>query len=259
MSILRSLIKSQVWLSRKFDTLLPEIYRVDGNRDFRESFVPKYLGRDLTIYDIGGGKNPYLGVDEKRRFAARVIGLDISQDELHRAPSGAYDRVICADISHFEGEHDADIVICQALLEHVKDVERAFRSIASVLKPGGVALLFVPSRNAVFARLNIVLPQRIKKKLLHAIFPKTRRGQGFPSYYDKCTPAHFKRMASDNGLSVVDARYYYKSSYFSFFFPVYFLWRLWVILYRALRSEQAAETFSMALEKTTGTTEKKDG
>lgn len=250
MSVLRALVNSQVWLSRKFDALLPNLYSVDGNRDFLDSLAPKYLGQNLTIYDIGGGKNPYLSPDEKQRIKARVVGLDIDQTELDRAPASAYDDVICADISRYRGQQDADIVICQALLEHVRDVEAAFTSIAGLLKPGGRALLFVPSRNALFARLNILLPQKLKKWLLHAIFPKTRRGQGFPSYYDKCTPADFRRMAVDNEMSVIEARYFYKSSYFSFFFPLYFLWRLWILLFRAIRKEQAAETFSMVLEKT---------
>ena len=61
--------------------------------------------------------------------------------------------------------------------------------------------------------------------------------------------AFFKRMAKDNDLSVVEARYYFVSSYFSFFFPIYFLWRLWILLFRAIRGDQAAETFSMVLKK----------
>ena len=249
MGMFRTLINSQVWLSRKFDNWLPALYRVDGNRDFVDSLVPAYLGPGLTIYDIGGGKNPYLSPEEKARLQARVVGLDIDQDELDQAPPGAYDEIVCADISKHRGDGQADIVICQALLEHVRDVESAFAAIASCLKPGGQALIFVPSRNAVFARLNILLPQKFKKALLYTIFPKTRRDQGFPSFYDNCTPNAFKRMAAANDLSLIEARYFYKSSYFSFFFPLYLLWRLWVILFRWVRGEQAAETFSMVLKR----------
>jgi 2-polyprenyl-6-hydroxyphenyl methylase/3-demethylubiquinone-9 3-methyltransferase len=247
--MLRALINSQVWLSRKFDEWLPALYRIDGNRDFVDSLVPDYLQADLTIVDVGGGKNPYLSPAKKSRLKAHVIGLDIDQTELNQAPKGAYDEIVCADISKYRGKRQADMVICQAVLEHVRDVESAFTAIASCLKPGGQALLFVPSRNAVFARLNILLPQNIKKALLHWIFPKTRRDQGFPSFYDHCTPSDFKRMAASNDLALVEARYFYKSSYFSFLFPLYLLWRLWVILFRAIRGEQAAETFSMVLRR----------
>lgn len=211
--------------------------------------MPARLQPGQTVYDIGGGKRPCIPAGKKAQLNLHVTGLDIDAGELAKAPRGAYDDVICADISSFSGAGEADVVICQALLEHVRDVEAAFVSIGSCLKAGGRALVFVPSRNAVFARLNAALPENIKRAVLHAIFPKTKGSQGFPSYYDKCTPRDFVRMASDNSLSVEEARYFYKSSYFSFFFPFYFVWRLWIVLFRAMRKEQAAETFSMVLVK----------
>lgn len=248
-SVFRSIINSQVWLSRKFDELLPADYRVDGNRNFIEEVVPAYLEQGQTVYDIGGGKRPCLSVEEKTSLNLAVVGIDIDADELAKAPDGAYDDVICADISEYRGDGRADVVICQALLEHVRDVDAAFVAIKSCLKRGGRALIFVPSRNAVFARLNIMLPEKLKRAILHTIFPKTEKTQGFPSYYDKCTPDDFVRLASANSLSVEEARYFYKSSYFSFFFPFYFVWRIWVMVFRALRKEQAAETFAMVLER----------
>jgi hypothetical protein len=39
------------------------------------------------------------------------------------------------------------------------------------------------------------------------------------------------------------------SSYFSFFFPLYLVWRFWITIFVFLRKEQAAETFSMVLRK----------
>ena len=140
-------------------------------------------------------------------------------------------------------------MIFQALLEHVNDVESAFQAISSILKPGGLALIFVPSRNAVFARLNIILPQNLKKAILHSIYPNTRRNQGFPSYYDRCTPSAFKTLAKSNDLFLVDARYYYISSYFSCFFPLYLIWWIWIVLFYFLYKEQAAEAFTMAFRK----------
>jgi hypothetical protein len=50
-------------------------------------------------------------------------------------------------------------------------------------------------------------------------------------------------------MSVVRKRLYYTSSYFSFFFPLYFVWRIWIIVFRAVAATQSAETFSMTLRK----------
>ncbi|MCH9646625.1 MAG: class I SAM-dependent methyltransferase [Deltaproteobacteria bacterium] len=243
------IVNSQRWLSRQFDKLLPEKCRVDGNQDFLHSLVPKYLGQGLTLYDVGGGKNPFLSPQRKAALEARVIGIDINPDELGRAPAGSYDQVFVADIAEFQGSGEADLVICQAVLEHVRDVEGAFTGLASLLKPGGLALIFVPSRNALFARLNILLPEKAKKALLSALYPDSRKNRGFPAFYNSCTPAGFKDLAARNHLHPIEERYYFISSYFSFFFPAYLLWRLWVFVFHIFYREQAAETFSFVLRK----------
>lgn len=247
--MLRALINNQIWLSQYFDKLLPTKFRLDGNQDFAVSLAPKYFLENMTIYDVGGGKNPYLSAERKEALGARVVGIDIDDQELDRAPNGSYDEVICTDITRFRGHHDGDLVICQALLEHVKDAEAAFKSLASVLKPGGLALVFVPSRNAAFARLNIILPQSLKKAILSTIYPQSKSDQGFPAYYDRCTPSDFKEMATMNDLLLVEERYYYVSSYFSFFFPAYLLWRTWILLFYLVSREQAAETFALVFRK----------
>ena len=247
--MIRSLIDSQIRLSYKVDSFLPSKYNQDGHSDYKESFVPNYLKKNLTIYDVGGGKRPYLSSEQKKALNAKVIGLDIDQDELNNAPEGIYDEAICADIAEFRGNQDADLLICQAVLEHVQDVEGAFEAISSILKPGGLALIFVPSKNAVFAQLNLLLPQETKKAILHTIYPKTLAVQGFPSYYNKCTPLDFKKLANSKDLSPVEERYYFASDYFHFFFPAYFVWRLWTLIFNFLFNEQAAETFSIAFKK----------
>lgn len=249
MELIRKAVVAQINLCRRFDTLIPEHLRVDGNQEFGTSFIPKYLKPDITIYDLGGGKNPFLSSQDKHRLGSRVVGIDIDAAELSAAPEGVYDRTIVADIATYRGQGDADLVICRALLEHVRDVPAAFRAIATILKPEGVALIFVPCRNALFARLNLLLPERTKRAVLFGLFPKASREQGFPSYYHRCTPRDFRQLATDQGLRVMEQRLYYQSAYFTFFLPLHVLWRAWVLLFRAIAGAQAAETFSMAIEK----------
>ena len=129
-------------------------------------------------------------------------------------------------------------------------MDAGIRGIASTLREGGVALLFVPCRNAVFARLNLMLPENIKRRILFAIYPQSQeQGQGFPSFYHRCTPAKFSGLADKHGLEIVERRVYFQSAYFTFFFPLHALWRLWVILFRLACGPQAAETFCFALRK----------
>ncbi len=251
-SLFRRLIAGQIRLTRKFDGLLPGQHLIDGNADFIYNLVPKYTLAGAVVYDVGGGKNPLIDARRKAELGLKVIGLDIDAGELAAAPPGRYDRTICADIASYRGVGDADLVICQALLEHVVDTGQALETIASILKPGGRALLFVPSRNAVYARINLVLPQKLKERILFGIYPYMRRSQGFPAHYDRCTPGALEGLALRKGLRAVERRVYFQSDYFRFCFPIHALWRLWVLLFRSLVGDQAAETFSLALRKETG-------
>ena len=83
--LLRRLTGFQARVSTMLDRLLPERFRVYGRQYFRETLVPRYLHRGQTIYDVGGGANPFLVPDRKVGLAARVVGLDISAAELERA------------------------------------------------------------------------------------------------------------------------------------------------------------------------------
>lgn len=248
--LFRLFINSQIKLSSQFDRLLPAKFRIDGYQDFALSVIPRYLSENSIIYDIGGGKNPYVTADTKAKFdEVYVIGLDIDENELKSAPYGVYDKTIPSDIMRYEGNRDGDLVICLALLEHVKNVEAGLRGISTCLKKGGYVCIFVPSKNALYARINLMLPENIKRLILSALFPNTRDLHGFPAYYDRCTPHDIKRIANSLGFEVVEDRYYYISSYYSFFFPLYILWRAYLLVSYWMAKEQAAETFGLVFKK----------
>jgi SAM-dependent methyltransferase len=245
----RRLVAAQIRWSAWLDSCLPLSFQIDGNRDFLDHLVPQYLKSGSLVYDVGGGKNPAVSVEWKRQLCLRITGIDIDGTELAAAPAGSYDAVICVDIAAHRGQADGDLVICQALLEHVPDTEQALEAIASLLKPGGRALLFVPCRNAVYARLNLLLPERFKRLLLFSIFPEMSRDHGFRAYYDQCTPRSIETSAKRYGLTVERRFAYFRSDYFRFFFPAHLAWRAWIVLFRSIAGDRAAETFTMVLRK----------
>ena len=236
-------------LSRRFDLLLPARYRRDGNTDFMASLLPERLRAGAKVYDVGGGKTPAITHGQKRALNLHVVGVDIDASELARAPEGSYDAIVVADISSHQGAGDGDLVICQGVLEHVRDTAGAFRGLASLLSPAGVALIFVPNRNAPFSILNILLPEGIKRRLLFWIFPGKKVGSGFPAYYHRCTPRGFRALAAGADLQIVERRLFHRSRYFSFFFPLYLAWRIYLLVAERILGEEAAETFSMVVER----------
>ena len=249
MTVVRAIATANARLSNVIDRALPRRLRQDGNRTFREEYIPRALVADGVIYDIGGGARPFVTLDQKQRFGLTVIGLDISPEELSAAPEGVYDRTIVADLCQYSGIGDADAVVCQATLEHVPDTAGAMRAIASVLKPGGRAYIFAPCRNAVFARLNLMLPEELKRKLLWSLLGEKAEGHGFPAYYDRCTPTQIEDLATENGLIVEERRLFWVSSYFRVFTPAFVLWRMFQALAYLALGNDAAETFIYVLQK----------
>jgi 2-polyprenyl-6-hydroxyphenyl methylase/3-demethylubiquinone-9 3-methyltransferase len=249
-SVVKRLVDAQITLSSGFDrALLPRDYRIDGNTSFEAEFLTPYLYHGATVIDVGSGKRPSLSPAKKAAFKITAVGFDVSMSELDAAPAGSYDATICADLTEFVGNGRADFAICSSLLEHVIDVDKALGSIASMLRPGGVALLFIPCRDTLFARLNLLLPQQFKQKLLNCVFPKIARSLGFRAFYDRCTPRQIARLAENNGLVPEKVELYLYTGYFEIFTPAHVLWRLWQLSYRKLVDAQACESFSMALRK----------
>ncbi len=242
-------LKLQQRISAAIDRLLPNSYSVDGAFDFIDHVVPAYVPRNALVYDVGGGKHPVLSPAQKSNASVRVIGLDIDADELSRAPSGCYDGVVCADIAGFTGASDADVVLCASVIEHVRDTPAALRAVASILKIGGHAVFYVPCRNAVFARLNLCIPEKLKQMLLSLLVPKSKGYCGFQAFYDHCTPTDFVRAARRAGLQVELIKPYWYSPYFAWFAPAFLLWRGWVLLARAIAGRQAAEAFAIVLKR----------
>lgn len=248
-SLLRGFINSQRYLSSAFDKILPESFRRDGNRTFGEDVLPDFLKPDLTVVDVGGGKNPCVTLEEKKQLNISLTGIDIDRAELDLAPAGLYDRTLAGDIANLTEFPAGDLVVCRAVLEHVRDVTGAFNNLRQLVRPGGHILIFVPSRNAWYARLSLLLPEALKRRLLFTIEPGTEEHQGFPSYYDCCTPREFRKLAEHNQLVVEYCLPFYRSWYFSFFFPLYFIWRIWIVVFRLFYGEQAAETFIFVLKR----------
>jgi 2-polyprenyl-3-methyl-5-hydroxy-6-metoxy-1,4-benzoquinol methylase len=248
--LVRLFIASQFWLSRSFDRLLfPSHFRIDGSKSFREEVAWRHIRPGMAICDIGGGKHPLVDSNKKAELGLRVTGLDVDANELVQAPAGCYDDVRCCDIAQYCGHGDADLVICQATLEHVHDNAKAMAAIASVVRPGGMVAIFAPSRHAAYARLNLLLPEKITRKMLDFVCPSNQGSHGFRAYYDKCSIRELIALGRQNRLEVVSIHPYYLSGYFGIFFPAYVIWRLWILLNYVIDRERAAETFTIIFRK----------
>jgi len=196
------------------------------------------------VADIGGGKKPYL---TQRPSGISYTGIDIDPNELALAPAGIYTQTIVADITEPDLDLKFDVIICRFILEHVTDTEAALNGLYAMMKPGGVCYISAPSRYAIFGKVNSVLPEGFKKRLLFKIYP-AKQTDGFKAYYDRMSPSEVSELITAQG-GVIDQVHYAKfSGYFTFFFPLHVLWRL-VSLIQMMLIRDYCERFEIVFHR----------
>lgn len=223
-------------------------------RDTENAYLENFLAEirpEYLVADVGGGKQPArLKYPVHARNVSAYEGLDIDDTELRLAPPGTYTRTRVVDITDVPEEifGTYDRIICRNTLEHVLSMDLALRGLAAMLKPGGKLYIKTTCRFALYARVNRILPENLKRKVLFYLFPK-KSGDGFPAYYDRCTIWEISDLASRHGLVAKDqANRMYYSSYFSFLVPVYAIWRV-VTGVQAITNQEYCERFELVFER----------
>ncbi|MEH3145070.1 MAG: methyltransferase domain-containing protein [Methylobacterium frigidaeris] len=153
------------------------------------------LTRDYDLrhhLEIGGGRDPVFTPAELAGHGIKVTINDLSQRELDLAPAGF--ATLCCDIAapdtvEATGRDRFDFAYCRMVMEHVPDVTRMWRNVHDLLRPGGVALSFFPTLFAPPFIANHLMPERLSRTVLQAVFPD-RGDDGdnpkFPAHYDLC-------------------------------------------------------------------------
>lgn len=197
----------------------------------------------MTVVDLGSGRTPAIPLEDKRRLGLHVIGVDISAEELEAAAEGGYDEIICTDAESFSRPGVADLVISRALAEHLRHPERMFQRTWELLKEGGETLHFIPNRHALFAHLNRMIPEGMKRKLLNTLYPLARNHLGFEAFYNSCTPAAVRSILEGIGFQEVTVDAYYSSNYFVALLPAHMAMVGWQLTAMNLGAAELCENF----------------
>lgn len=138
-----------------------------------------------SILEVGSGANPSLGPEYVRARHLRYVTNDLSEEELTKADA-AFDRLVM----DFAGEIDPalygqfDLVFSQMVSEHIHDGRRFHENIFKVLKPGGLAVHYLPCLGALPFMTNRVLPSGLTARLLRFFNPRDEMKKGkFKAYY----------------------------------------------------------------------------
>jgi uncharacterized UPF0146 family protein len=141
------------------------------------------------ICEVGGGANPALPLDFVEKHGLEYTILDISMEELEKAPDGYYK--LRADIASptFSSHEQYDLVFSMQLAEHVKSGQTFHRNVSDLLREGGYAFHLFPTLYAIPFIANRLLPQTLSDRLLlwHSPSRQKEGNRGkFPAYYSWC-------------------------------------------------------------------------
>jgi 2-polyprenyl-3-methyl-5-hydroxy-6-metoxy-1,4-benzoquinol methylase len=245
----RALIEHNRRISKKIDTAVRPLGRRDGNNVFVTGTLPGLLRRGQRILDVGGGKNPGIAPEVKAQLALKIDGLDASEEELRRAPEGAYDATIVCDVSRVQLAPTYDFIFSCAVMEHVRGVRAAVAALATALVPGGTMAHFIPNAFAPFAIANRVLGAERARRVLFSAFPAARHLQGFAAYYEDCWPSRLRRICEDSGLEVISVEPHFCSGYAHFFWPMHTLDVARQLLLMGAHATDLCESFTIIARK----------
>ncbi len=205
-----------------------------------------------VVADVGGGRSCSFYELLDRSQNARVVAVDISEEELKANEEVEETRV--ADVSKglpFE-DGELGLVVSRTLLEHVSDVESFFDHANRVLCEGGFTIHLVPCRNAPFAVVARLVPFPIAKWLLQFLRPETKGTVEFPVFYDKCTNSEMRAALERSGFTVKHTLFsYYQSDYFDAFLPAFLVSALFGQMMSTINAKNLAAYMLVIAEKKT--------
>ena len=133
-----------------------------------QQLVDRFLStaESMIVLDAGCGSETHAQFPTH----ARIVGMDISQEQLER--NNSLDERIVADLQTCElPAKSFNAIVCWNVLEHLNDPQAALRRLMGALAPGGVLLLACPNPYSVKGLLTRFTPHSLHiwfyKRLVH--------------------------------------------------------------------------------------------
>lgn len=118
----------------------------------------KYINKEDLILDVGCGNGERSL--EMSKIAKEVVAFDIDEKSLREAKKKQQQRVKNLKFLKIDANKKLpfkdnlfDLVLCQDVLEHVKDYRKTTREVIRVLKKRGLFLLTLPNKETSWKRL----------------------------------------------------------------------------------------------------------
>jgi SAM-dependent methyltransferase len=141
------------------------------------------LDRDAAVLDIGTSTGTNLRMLRTLGYR-NVEGLDASEEAIRFCAEKGFPRVRIGDLCGMPFAPNAfDLVLATDVIEHVDDDAQAIAEIARILKPGGVALITVPTFGCLWGLQDEVAKHKRRYRKSELLQLVTRSGMRIERQY----------------------------------------------------------------------------
>lgn len=205
-------------LSKVLDKRYPKFF--GRTRNHNNDLIEKIQARidkssKLKILEVGGIDRPLLYKSEFFSYD----GLDI---EKRQSCFRVYDQFFVQSVEEkIPGKYD--LIISRMLFEHVPDNDLSFQAMYNALNQGGGIMHHIPSKNHFYSMITRMVGSKWQAILIKYLRPNAADGRtGYPTYFNKCSPAEMQALCADVGFKEIRIIPYYRATdYFAFFLPAY--------------------------------------
>lgn len=197
-------IKKESWL-KNYPNFLQNLYRKTKTvHDYYDEELAPLISKKTVLLDAGCGEKGIMG---KYKGENRLsVGIDLSLETLKR--NNFLDQLAKADVKRLPfKDRSFDVVICQWVVEHLKEPKLVYREFARVLKPNGDLIMVTNSIYNPLMFVSAILPTKIRDRLKAKVFPSEIKEDTFPTYYKCNHKKRFEDMLPDLGFSQVFCDY----------------------------------------------------
>lgn len=153
-----------------------------------------------SVLEIGCGRTAP-SLQRLRGKAGALYGIDVvpfaaDADGLHLFNESVTDMTSIADGA-------MDLVYSRSVMEHIADVDAAYREIFRVLKPGGKYIFLTPNRYDYASVIASLVPNRFHSKIVR--YTEGRQElDTFPTFYRSNSLSRIRALADSAGFHVIE-------------------------------------------------------
>jgi len=180
---------------------------IDGTIAFYTR-VNALLASSSIILDVGCGRGIYTkdlvimrrNLRILRGKVKKVIGIDV---DLAAKENPCIDEFLLLDSARWPVDDESvDLVVCDNVLEHIKDPDPFFKEANRALRRGGHICIRTPNSLNYIALFSRLIPNKYHSKVTAVVQDTRKEEDVFPTYYRCNTVSKIRSMLNRYGFGI---------------------------------------------------------